>query len=111
MGPRRPLGGIRIFYSSSILWDSDLSLLFGLKNLLTPTLGSRNRFLPESPLIPEDGVSSSEDSEDTPRSFLRPFAYCFCSLLTPIIPVNICTSLPLYHPGQLFIYEIGRAHV
>jgi hypothetical protein len=25
MAPRRQLGGIRIFYSSSLLWDSDLS--------------------------------------------------------------------------------------
>ena len=29
--PTSPLGGIRIFYSSSILWDSD-SLLFGLND-------------------------------------------------------------------------------
>jgi hypothetical protein len=49
------MGGIRIFYSSSLLWDSDLSSI-RVKVLLTLTLGSRNRFLPESPLIPDDGL-------------------------------------------------------
>src|SRR3990170_2319002 len=31
-----------------------ISRLFGLKILLTLTLGSRNHFLPESPIIPDD---------------------------------------------------------
>src|SRR3990170_7773793 len=54
-GPRHQLGGIRIFYSSSILWDSDLSSI-RVKILLTLTLGSRNHFLPKNPFIPGDGL-------------------------------------------------------
>ena len=50
-GPRRHLGGIRIFYSSSILWDSDLSPIRVKWILLNLTLGSRYHFHPESPLL------------------------------------------------------------
>ena len=51
MGPRHQLGGIRIFYSSSILWDSDLSSIRVKCILLNLTLGSRDRIHPESPLL------------------------------------------------------------
>ena len=50
-GPTSPLGGIRIFYSSSILWDSDLSFIRVKWILLTLTLGSRDHFHPESPML------------------------------------------------------------
>ena len=50
-GPTSPLGGIRIFYSSSILWDSDLSSIRVKWILLNLTLGSRYHFHPESPLL------------------------------------------------------------
>ena len=52
-GPTSPLGGIRIFYSSSILWDSDLSSI-QVKHLLTLTLGFRTHFLSKSPDIIDD---------------------------------------------------------
>ena len=45
-GPRRHLGGIRIFYSSSILWDSDLSSIQVKWILLNLTLGSHDHFHP-----------------------------------------------------------------
>ena len=51
MGPRRHLGGIRMFYSLSILWDSDLSSIRAKWVLLNLTLGSRYHFHPESPLL------------------------------------------------------------
>ena len=79
-GATSPLGGIRIFYSSSILWDSDLSRLFGLNILLTLTLGSRTHFLPESPDITDDRLlrqkilrillDVSQDSVPTALQFL-----------------------------------------
>ena len=50
-GPTSPLGGIRIFYSLSILWDSDLSSIRVKWILLNLTLGSRYHFHPESPLL------------------------------------------------------------
>ena len=51
-GPHRHLGGIRIFYSLSILWNSDLSSIRVKWILLTRTLGSRDHFHPEGPLLP-----------------------------------------------------------
>ena len=50
-GPTLPLGGIRIFYSLPILWDSDLSSIRVKWFLLNLTLGSRYHFHPESPLL------------------------------------------------------------
>ena len=50
-GPTSPLGGIRIFYSLSIPWDSDLSSIRVKWILLNLTLGSRYHFHPESPLL------------------------------------------------------------
>ena len=50
-GPTSPLGGIRIFYSLSILWDSDLSSIRVKRFLLNLTSGSRYHFHPESPLL------------------------------------------------------------
>ena len=50
-GPTSPLGGSRIFYSSSILWDSDLSTIRVKWILLNLTLGSRDHFHPESTLL------------------------------------------------------------
>ena len=50
-GPTSPLGGIRIFHSLSILWDSDLSSIRVNWILLNLTLGSRYHFHPESPLL------------------------------------------------------------
>ena len=50
-GPCRHLGGIRIFYSSSILWDSDLPSIRVKIVLLTLTLGSRDHIHPESWII------------------------------------------------------------
>ena len=50
-GPTSPLGGIRISYSLSILWDSDLSSIRVKWILLNLTLGSRYHFHPESPLL------------------------------------------------------------
>ena len=47
-GPTSPLGGIRIFYSLSILWDSNLSSIRAKWIWLNLTLGSRSYFLPES---------------------------------------------------------------
>ena len=52
MGPCRHLGGITIFYSSSILWDSELSSIWVKWILLNLTLGSRDHFHPESTLLP-----------------------------------------------------------
>ena len=49
-GPTSPMGGIRIFYSSSILWDSYLSSIRDKGILLNLTLGSRYHFHPESTL-------------------------------------------------------------
>ena len=50
--PTSPLGGIRIFYSSSMLLDSDLSSIQVKWILLNLTLGSRDHFHPESILLP-----------------------------------------------------------
>ena len=50
-GPTSPLGGIRIFYSLSILWGSDLSSIQVKWILLNLTLGSRYHFHLESPLL------------------------------------------------------------
>ena len=50
-GPTLPLGGIRIFYSVSILWDSDLFSTRVKWILLNLTLGSRGHFHPESHLL------------------------------------------------------------
>ena len=50
-GPTSPLGGTRIFYTLSILWDSDLSSIRVKWILLNLTLGSRYHFHPESPLL------------------------------------------------------------
>ena len=50
-GPTSPMGGIRIFYSSSLLWDSALSPI-RVKVLLTLTLGSRDHIHPEFWIIP-----------------------------------------------------------
>ena len=50
-GPTSPLGGIRISYSLSILWDSDLSSIRVKWILLNLTLRSRYHFHPKSPLL------------------------------------------------------------
>ena len=63
-GPTSPLGGIRIFYSSTILWDSDLSSTRVKWFLLTLTLGSHNYFsrrAPHSRWL----LGAPKDSKDT----------------------------------------------
>ena len=50
-GPTSPLSSIRIFYSSSILCDSDLSS-FGLNGFANSTLGSRDHIHPEICIMP-----------------------------------------------------------
>ena len=55
IGPRRKLGGTRIFFFAPLLWDSTLSS-FRVKVFLTLTLGSRDRFPPG--VLPLNPLSS-----------------------------------------------------
>jgi hypothetical protein len=68
------MGGLRIFYSSSILWDSDLSSIRVKRFLLTLTLGSRNYFSRRA-LILEDHLLRQKIREitfdDFPDTLMR----------------------------------------
>ena len=106
-GPTSPLGGIRIFYSLSILWDSDLSSIRVKWILPNLTLGSRYHFHPESPLL---------------RTIVcctwRPWRYfpllgrelVFIAFAIPLPPStlmgNYLQLLFLYHPQWSCYYKI-----
>ena len=71
-GPRRQLGGIRIFYSSSILWDSESSSFRVKLILLTPTVGSRDHILPESHSIQMIAYFTRRSRRYSPINFRDP---------------------------------------
>ena len=74
-GPRRHLGGIRIFYSSSILWDSNLSSI-RVKHFTDSDIRFSYPLPPGEPRHYRWSLASPEDSADTPRCFSRPCAHC-----------------------------------
>ena len=64
-GPRRQLGGIRIFYSLSILWEYDLSSI-GVKWFLLKSDFRFSKILsPGEPLQSRWSLAAPEDFEDT----------------------------------------------
>ena len=74
-GPTSPLGGIRIFYSSSILWDSDLSSI-RVKHFANSDIRLSYPLPPGEPRHYRWSPASREDFEDTlqcyPRSLWLP---------------------------------------
>jgi hypothetical protein len=83
------MGGIRIFYSSSILWDSDLSsirekvlLNYSVRDFTSSDSRFSQILLPESPHA-RRSPATSEDSEDTHRCYLEPFV-----LIAFVIPAT-----------------------
>ena len=87
-----PLGDIRIFYPSSILWDSDLSSIRVEWFLLTPTLGSCKYFLPESPSLQMIACCTRRFRRYSPRFSRDPCAHRLYNPLPPTYPYSYLHS-------------------
>jgi hypothetical protein len=80
---------IPLLYSGTLI-----SLLFGLKILLTLTLGSRNHFVPESPFAPDDRLLHQKILKIPFDVFLRPL--CRSYILSQLL--LLLQDAPKYSP-------------
>jgi hypothetical protein len=99
-GPVSQMGGIGIFYSSSLLWDSNLSS-FHVKGFTN----SNSRFLlllpPSEPFIPDDRLLHQKTSKILSDVLLRTCAHHFCNSLPPSTPMDNYIHMPFILPFSI----------